>query len=89
MKLPVLQQTLYNYAANNTGITLDKAVELIGYRYFANQKKHTGRVLARMVEVGLLIREKPGRFIVNSNFKTKGRENVKEQPNPDQLNLFK
>ena len=45
-------------------ITKKEAVELIGGCYYTNESKHTGDVLSRMVNRGLLKRIKNGVFKV-------------------------
>jgi hypothetical protein len=43
-------------------ITLDEAAALVGGNVYHNAKKHTGALLANMVNLGLLAREKAGVF---------------------------
>ena len=43
-------------------ITLDEATALVGGNVYHNAKKHTGALLANMVNIGLLAREKAGTF---------------------------
>lgn len=43
-------------------ITLDEATALVGGNLYHNAKKHTGALLANMVNLGLLAREKAGVF---------------------------
>jgi len=58
---------LVREAYANDGITLDKAVELIGSRYYCNERFHTANVLSRLVKMGKLKRVKPGFFTKPDN----------------------
>lgn len=64
-------------------ITKKQAVDLIGRCYYANEKKHTGDVLSRMVKRGLLKRIKNGLFEIGQGIKYEN-----ETINPDQLKLL-
>lgn len=59
-------------------ITLEAAVELIGRNIYCNAGKHVGAVLSTMVKRGLLVRVRPGVFILrgNNSFTADGWRNM-------------
>lgn len=62
-------------------ITKSEAVQLVGSTYYCNADKHVGDILSRLVNVGVLIREKPGVFVVGSlSAKGKRSDGVKNHP---------
>lgn len=64
------QKELLSFALKNENkISKQQAVELIGYSYYCNAKKHVGDVLSRMVNSGLLTRIRNGHFEINMNKK--------------------
>jgi len=72
MKLtPQQTQILQDARANGGTITKKQIVESYGRCYFHNGAKHLGEILSRMVNSGLLIREKPGVFTVGTGKKNK------------------
>ena len=63
MALTTYQRAIIAEAKRNGGkVTTEQAVSLIGANYFRNERKYVGEALSRMVNSGLLIREKPGVF---------------------------
>ena len=56
------QAKIIAYLRNNNQITLDKAVELIGYGIYYNTKNYVGKTMSRMVNQNHIIRVKPGVF---------------------------
>jgi hypothetical protein len=62
--------------ANGGKITKQQAMSIIDTSY-RNGEKYVGEVLSRMVNAGLLIREKPGHFKIGKMGKSKatGAEN--------------
>lgn len=67
--------------------TLEDAVRWIGRSYYANERKHTGDVLSRMVKSGLLKREKPGVFVLVRTRPRKGAADLATD-GPEVLSLF-
>lgn len=76
------QRTILTFARDHSRIiTLEQAVALIGKYYYANERKHTGVVLSRLVRSGHLRREKPGTFwLVRMDRQTQNEEAGKVQP---------
>jgi len=59
---------------NGMAITTQQAVDLVGHRYYCNERKHTGNLLSALVRRGYLLREKPGHFkLVKFNTSMKGK----------------
>lgn len=67
--------------------SLEDAVQWIGHSYYANERKHTGDVLSRMVKAGLLKREKPGVFVLIRTRPRKGSIDLAPD-GPEVLSLF-
>lgn len=64
MSLTEKQKKVIEFCRNNDNrITKKQAMELINTHYH-NGEKHVGDALSRMVKAGLLIREKPGVFLL-------------------------
>lgn len=62
------QQKQIIRAAQERGgrITKKEVVEMYGGSYYCGADNHLGAMLSRMVKAGLLVREKPGVFVVGS-----------------------
>jgi len=74
MALSEKQRKVIEFCHKNDGkITKKQAMDIIDTHYY-NGEKYVGNVLSRMVNAGLLIREKPGHFRVG-----KAKDNVNEQ----------
>lgn len=58
------QQKIMQHVQAHGSITLTEAVGLVGGNLYANDSKHVGAVLSRLVHRGLLVRIKPGLFQV-------------------------
>lgn len=72
MALTEQQRVILQDAQKNGGtITKKQIVKSYGHCYFCNGSKHLGDILSRMVNSGLLIREKPGVFKIGKGKKTK------------------
>ncbi len=56
------QSAIMGVVNKQGAITLDEATALVGGNVYHNAKKHTGALLANMVNLGLLAREKAGVF---------------------------
>lgn len=83
-KITQNQKILLDFAYKNENkISKQQAVELIGYSYYCNAKKHVGDVLSRMVNSGKLNRIRNGHFEINLI----KNESVKQILDPDQLNI--
>ena len=64
-RAPVLtpkRRTILEYLRTNGVISLAQATQLVGRNVYHNERKHTGAVLAGMVEAGLIVRAKRGEF---------------------------
>ena len=71
MALTVQQKKILKDAQQRGGkITKKEIVEMYGHEYFYNGAKHLGGILSRMVNAGLLIREKPGIFSIGKGTKS-------------------
>jgi len=68
------QSKIIAYNRNHDAVTLDDAVDLIGYGIYCNVRKYAGLTMSRMVKQGHLIRVSPGIFRL---------------PNMDDVNKFK
>jgi hypothetical protein len=62
MSLSPKQRIIMDELRTRETITLDRAVELVGKNLYANAHKHVGVTIARMINIGLLVRVKPGLF---------------------------
>lgn len=61
------QQILVDYAIKNNGqIQSCEANKLLQHYFYANHKKYVGLILSRLVAVGILNRQKPGVFAINT-----------------------
>lgn len=58
------QAKLYGEICERKSLTLDRAVELVGGDYYTNARFHVGTILSRMVARKLIVREKPGHFVL-------------------------
>ena len=56
------QGKIIGYLRQHDDITLDKAIELIGYGIYSNHAQYVGQTLSRMVKRKVLKRVKPGLF---------------------------
>lgn len=76
------QRTILTFARDHgRTITLEQSIELIGKYYYANERKHVGVVLSRLVKSGHLRREKPGTFwLVRMDRQTQNEAAGKGQP---------
>ena len=61
-RLSPKQSAIMGFVNKQGAITLDEATALVGGNVYHNAKKHTGALLANMVNLGLLTREKAGVF---------------------------
>lgn len=68
---PQQQQILKDAQERGGTITKKEIVEMYGGQYHCGADNHLGAMLSRMVKSGLLIREKPGVFIVGAGKKNK------------------
>lgn len=83
MSLTPQQSDIIKLAQANDGrLTSKQVVEKFGDQYFHNGPKYLGLILARMVESGLLSKEKKGVFVIG---KGKG---TKESAGSGQVSLF-
>lgn len=57
------QSVIIAFLRANERMTLDQAVGLIGQNYYAHARVWTGKLLANMVDRGMIRRWKPGVFI--------------------------
>lgn len=57
--------------ANGGEVTKAQVVEALGGNYYCNGDKHVGDRLSRMVKSGILIRVKPGLFVLGGGKKSK------------------
>ena len=75
------QKSIIQFCRNseNHQITTSEAVQLIGGHYYANERKHTGEVLARMVRQNLLSRISRGLYKLGSGKAAKHYVQPKEQ----------
>ena len=79
------QKAILDFAfKNDSKITKQQAVDLIGSCYYHNAKKHVGDVLSRMVNSQLLKRVKNGEFEIN----TQRKQTVTGIVIPNQLELL-
>lgn len=80
------QQKQIIRAAQERGgrITKKEVVEMFGGNYYCNAAFHVGNILSRMVNAGLLVREKPGIFVIGSGKEKQVRSEVIE----NQTTLF-
>jgi len=63
MALTTYQKAIISEAKRNGGkVTTEQVTALIGGNYFRNGSKYVDKALSRMVNAGLLHREKPGVF---------------------------
>jgi hypothetical protein len=62
-RLSPKQSAIMDVVNKRGGITLEEATALVGRNVYHNAKKHTGALLANMVNLGMLAREKAGVFI--------------------------
>jgi hypothetical protein len=60
--LSLKQSAIMGVVKSKGSITLEEAAALVGGNVYHNAKKHTGALLANMVNLGLLAREKAGEF---------------------------
>ena len=78
------QREIYQWAYSVGGrFTKMEAVKQFGGEYYCNERNLIGQRLSRMVNAGLLIRERPGRFKVGKGTK-KNRATIIE----NQIELF-
>lgn len=78
------QQAIRTLAREHGGTVTSKQVqEEFAHNYYDNAEQHLGRILARMVEANLLIREKPGVFRLGT-----GKKQKPATPAPAQPTLF-
>jgi len=71
MALSEKQKKVLEYCREHDGkITKQEAMTIIDTHY-CNGEKHVGDVLSRMVNAGLLIREKPGNFRIGKGTRSK------------------
>ena len=77
------QRVILQHIYKHGEISLDKAMQLIGSKYYGSKRANTGKYLSAMVKRGQLARKKPGIFIA-------GPGTIKKQQSADkqQLNLF-
>jgi predicted transcriptional regulator len=61
-RLSPKQAAIMGVVNKQGSITLDEATELVGGNVYHNSRKHTGALLANMVNRGLLARQKAGVF---------------------------
>lgn len=61
-RLSPKQSAVMTVVNKQGSITLDETTALVGGNVYHNAKKHTGALLANMVNRGLLMREKAGVF---------------------------
>jgi hypothetical protein len=86
MSLTKNQKAILEMAQAKGGqFTKQDAVATIGAKYYANEDKHVGTVLSRMVTAGLLIREKPGHYRLTPSQAQKTKPTDTDH---SQLNLF-
>jgi len=82
MALTTYQRAIISEAKRNGGkVTTEQVTALIGGNYFRNERKYVGEALSRMVNAGLLNREKPGVFTLTTEAqKPKSVTKTGEQP---------
>lgn len=74
------QKAVVNFCLqNNNRITKKEAMTIINDHY-CNGAKHVGEVLSRMVKTGMLIREKPGVFILGKGKRSNPTKVYDNQP---------
>ena len=70
MKITDSQQKIIALAKSNGGsVTKQQVVEYFGQNYYCGESNHLGAMLSRMVNAGLLVREKKGSFTIGSGKK--------------------
>ena len=72
------------HVAKHGRITKKEAVEIAGSGYYYNAEKYVGEILSRLVNAGVLKREKPGVFVPGERSATSKRGLV----NPNLPKLF-
>lgn len=82
MALTTYQRAIISEAKRNGGkVTTEQVSALIGESGYKSQKQQAGEILSRMVNAGLLNREKPGVFALpTESQKPKSVTKTGEQP---------